>query len=309
MARKYFIKTPETPVRNFFLSLHRKEVPPFPDTVLLETQSGCNGFCVFCPYEEIKDSMPKGRMDDDLFERIVDELGRHKAKKVIPCFINEPLLDKMLLERLAHIRARTPSTEISLTTNASVLTGEKARRIIGNDLADEINISFQGISRETYERSMKGLSFARTMENVRTLLTLRGKRKRPRVTITSVETHVVEKELARAAGFWRALGTEFRSLRFETRSGDVDEGLVPHRRHLMPFPFCRRPFNTMVITFDGLVPICCVDYTRKTVLGDAKKTSLSEIWNGQKFLAVRKAFIEGRGATIAACRDCRIAEK
>lgn len=308
MARKYFIRKEGSPLRNLALSLVRKETPAFPDTVLLETSSGCNGICVFCPYESIRESLPKGRMDDALFTRIVDELAEHRVKKVIPCFINEPLLDPRLPDRLAAIREKCPGTVISLTTNASQLAGEKARRILEENLADELNISFQGLSRESYETSMRGLSFERTMENVTSFLSMRGKNPRPSVTVTTVETNIVQAELREARNFWNSLGADFRSLPFETRSGDVQDSLKRTDRELSTVRFCRRPFNTMVITFDGIVPICCVDYTRKTVLGNVNNDTIERIWNGPAFQDVRRKFLGRRSAEIPACRNCKVAE-
>jgi len=290
------------------LSLFRKETLDFPDTVLLETSSGCNGLCVFCLYEATRESLPNGRMDEALFTRIIDELAEHRVKKIIPCFINEPLLDPRLCDRLAAIRKKCPDTIISLTTNASHLTSEKAQRILEENLADEVNISFQGLSRESYEASMRGLSFERTLENVKSFLNMRGKNRRPVVTVTTVETSVVQAEFQKAPAFWKSLGAKFKSLPFETRSGDVRHSLKRTDRELSPVVFCPRPFNTLVVTFDGKVPICCADYTRKSILGDANTETFETIWNGLAFREVRRAFLEGRAGKIPACRNCKVAE-
>jgi len=308
MGRKFYIKKEGAWLTNLIDSVFKKKVPVFPETVLLETHSGCNGLCVFCPYEDIEKNLPKGRMEQGLFSRIVDELALFNAKKIIPCFINEPLLDSTLLGKLAYIREKTPKTAISLTTNASLLTEEKIRKILDENLADEINISFQGISKAAYERSMKGLSFDKTLKNVKTLLSLRGNGpKRPVVVITTVETNIVEAELNSARAFWEGMGADFKTLPFETRSGDVTERLRMSGKEVCQM-HCKRPFNTMVISFDGLVPICCVDYTRRVVLGDVNKESIHQIWNGGRFSEVRKKLTEGRAKEIPACRDCRMAQ-
>jgi MoaA/NifB/PqqE/SkfB family radical SAM enzyme len=308
MGRRYFIRKEDAPLRNLVLSLFRKETLDFPDTVLLETSSGCNGLCVFCLYEATRESLPNGRMDEALFTRIIDELAEHRVKKIIPCFINEPLLDPCLCDRLAAIRKKCSDTIISLTTNASHLTSEKAQRILEENLADEVNISFQGLSRESYEASMRGLSFERTLENVKSFLNMRGKNRRPVVTVTTVETNVVQAEFQKAPAFWKPLGAKFKSLPFETRSGDVRHSLKRTDRELSPVVFCPRPFNTLVVTFDGKVPICCADYTRKSILGDANTETFETIWNGPAFREVRRAFLEGRAGKIPACRNCEVAK-
>jgi len=308
MNRKYFIRREGAALGNLVRSLFRKKLPDFPDTVLLETSSGCNGLCVFCPYEAIRESLPKGRMEDALFVRVIDELAVHRVKKIIPCFINEPLVHPSLCDRLSHIRRKSPSTIISLTTNASLLRGKTARRILEENLADELNISFQGVSREIYEASMPGLSFDRTLENVKSFLEMRGRNARPIVTVTTVETVIVQPELQKAHAFWKSLGASFKTLPFETRSGEVRQSLAGRDRTLSPVGFCRRPFNTLVITFDGKVPICCVDYTRKCIVGDANTDTLESIWNGPAFQEVRRAFIEGTARSTPACSNCKVAK-
>lgn len=57
----------------------------------------------------------------------------------------------------------------------------------------------------------------------------------------------------------------------------MTEDLKKSDKKLSFVSFCRRPFNAMVITFDGIVPICCVNYTLKSVLGDVNKQSIFEI--------------------------------
>ncbi len=285
-----------------------KPVPDFPETVLLETSSGCNGLCVFCPYEEVKDSLPKGRMEEEVFQKVVDEIARFRPKSLIPCFLNEPLLDPHLIERLQYIRRHAPATRINLTTNGSLLTKEKIAVLVDGGLLHEINISFQGISKEVYETSMPGLNFERTKENVEHLIRYVQKqgKKEPEITVTMVHTQIVAPEVKKALDYWKGLGVKARVLDYENRSGETNDTIATDQ--MLPYDACKRPFNTAVITFDGKVVLCCVDYKRKMIMGDLHEESLHEIWEGAKFREVRRLFLSKRRDEIPACRDCRIAE-
>lgn len=286
----------------------KKPVPDFPETVLLETSSGCNGLCVFCPYQEVKDTFPKGRMQEEIFQQVVDEIARFRPKSLIPCFLNEPLLDPGLVERFKYIRCHAPETRINLMTNASLLTKGKVADLLDGDLLHEINISFQGISRKVYEASMPGLNYERTKENVEQLIRYveqQGK-KGPEITVTMVRTRIVAPEVKEALDHWKGLGVKARVLDYENRSGEIDDTIAT--KEMLPYDACKRPFNTAVITFDGKVVLCCVDYKRKMVMGDLHEESLYNIWNGMKFREVRRLFISKRRNEIPACRNCRIAE-
>ncbi len=247
-------------------------------------------------------------MEESIFQKVVKGLAGHKPKNLIPCFLNEPLLDPNLIERLRYIRKNAPATRINLTTNASLLTPDKAAILVDEGLLYEINISFQGISSEVYEQSMPGLSFDRTKKNVENLIDyVRNRRKRrPQITVTMVRTTLVEPEIKKALTYWEAKGVKARVLPYENRSGETDEEIAAG--NLIPYDACKRPFNTVVITFDGKVVLCCVDYKRKMVMGDLHDQSLYEIWNGKKFREVRRLFLEKRKASIPACRNCRISD-
>jgi len=292
----------------FFRRIFSKPLPAFPETILLETSSGCNGLCVFCPYEEVKDTLPKGRMDEDIFRKVVDEIARFRPKNLIPCFLNEPLLDSRLNERLQYIRRHAPKTRVNLTTNASLLTEDKITALVDGGILHEINISFQGISKRVYETSMPGLNFERTKENVEQLIRYVRKhgRKEPEITVTMVHTRIVAPELKEARDYWKRLGVKVRVLDYENRSGETDDTIAVEE--MLPYDACKRPFNTAVITFDGKVVLCCVDYKRKMVMGDLHEESLYDIWNGMKFREVRRLFLSKRRNQIPACRNCRIAE-
>jgi hypothetical protein len=53
---------------------------------------------------------------------------------------------------------------------------------------------------------------------------------------------------------------------------------------------CGKPYTTMTINYDGTVVLCCRDYDKHTVIGDANKESLTAIWYGDIYREVRARF-------------------
>jgi MoaA/NifB/PqqE/SkfB family radical SAM enzyme len=64
---------------------------------------------------------------------------------------------------------------------------------------------------------------------------------------------------------------------------------------------CSWPWTTAVLLCDGRVVCGCADPYGKRVLGDTRRTSLSEIWNGERIVALRTD-LNGGGSGF--CGDC-----
>ena len=307
MKRDYYLNSGGilSKIKGIFL----KEVPKFPQTILLETQSGCNARCIFCPYSEKRDKLPSGKMKDDLFEKIVQEFSIFTPKYIIPCFTNEPLLDKNLYDKLLYIKERSPKTKIKLTTNGSLLNEKLIEKLLKPNLLYEITVSFNGFRKETFEYFMRGLSFKQCFNNLLNLLNYvnKNKLKRPKIIVNMLQIASIKSEIDKAKSFWESKGAKVVLNPIENRGGSVKEKKdfsSNFKRNLK----CRRPFNTAVITFDGKMVLCCVDYERKVILGDLKNQSIYEVWNSPLLNEIRKKLLEGRLEDIPICRDCKIGE-
>jgi hypothetical protein len=75
-----------------------------------------------CPLadENYRKSIPQGRMPDSLFCKIIDECSQYDVKEISPEFLNEPLMDPLLEDRIKYIREKCPSTYISIMSNGSM---------------------------------------------------------------------------------------------------------------------------------------------------------------------------------------------
>jgi radical SAM protein with 4Fe4S-binding SPASM domain len=72
-----------------------------------------------------------------------------------------------------------------------------------------------------------------------------------------------------------------------------------HRKAVCPFPF-----YTLVIHSDLRVSVCCVDWNKKTVVGDLRKNSLAEIWNGSALHHIQRMHLERRRDELVGCKSC-----
>jgi MoaA/NifB/PqqE/SkfB family radical SAM enzyme len=310
---KYYLPDPRDGfVEALRKRLTRRPVPRFPRNIQIQTGTGCNADCIFCPYGSTYESQPKGVMSWDLFRRIVDETARYRVRRISPYLMNEPFADKHIFEKIAHINQANPRAKVVITSNGSYLTAPVVEKLLAlGEGVHELSLSVQGIDKDAYERTMRGkMSFERTMENVDHLIrTMRERRlKRPRLWITMVDTDIIDAR--KAVAYWKSRGVSSRYTRLENRGGNIADADSFSRSHQMQyFSACTRLFKQMYIMFNGDVVLCCTDYTRKHVLGNVRDRSLYEVWNGEEAVSARRRFLEGRFPELPLCGECRIDEE
>jgi pyruvate-formate lyase-activating enzyme len=311
LKSRYYVPSPEdsAPLR-LWKSATRRRVPTFPRTVQFETHSACNAACVFCPYASTIQSQPTGRMSDELFEKIVEEMARHRVRRISPYCNNEPFLDPRMVERLRTIHRRVPGAKIVLTTNGSRLDEATVDGLLEEDALHALYISFQGVEKEGYEATMRGsLVFEKTLANVERLIAkwkAAGGEARFKIVVTMVATNLIDTE--KAVAFWRARGVESKWTPLENRGGNVAvaDSLAPGRQPLKRYASCTRLFKQAYILWNGDMVLCCTDYTRKVLLGNVAETSIEQVWNAPRAVGIRRLFAEGHMDRIPLCRECTI---
>jgi MoaA/NifB/PqqE/SkfB family radical SAM enzyme len=295
--RRYYLPQSTGAIKGLYKRLVKKErpLPPFPKVIQIQTKSGCNARCVFCPNSLVGDRLTHGEMEWDLFTKISDEITRHSVTRISPYLMNEPLLDRNLGEKICYLTDRKrPETVIKINSNGALLDEEMGERLIESGL-NRINFSIHGIRKGTYESQMVGLKLEKVLKNIDAFLELKRRKgtNKPRVRITMVRTKAIEKELPNIMAYWKAreVRVNVRPLENRARKEITSTGLNP--KTWKPFSFCNRLFEQAYILYNGDVVLCCVDWERTTILGNLWEQSLEEIWNSPLFLKIRRRYLEG----------------
>jgi len=309
MPPKYFLLDDQT---SFVTRLkyrwvdHRKPVPTFPIHAQVETVSGCNANCIFCPNRKTALKVPIGeKMDPALFKKIVDELLDGGVQRLSPYLNNEPLLDDTLPERIAYITTRKQKGQYTkINSNGSLLTETMAKGLLDSGL-DRLNFSVHGIEPEPYERVM-GQKLDRVLRNIDRFLELKraGHYKKPRVRVSMLVTAILEPQLPRIREYWGARGVKINLNQLENRGGH--QGIVSNTIAAHPlerFDWCDRMFEQVFIAWTGQMILCCADWEQSTVMGDLRTDSIREIWNGRKYYALRRRFLDGKVKGML-CENC-----
>ncbi len=293
---------------------------PFPRLVQLQTINACNAACIMCPYPIFKDAFPRGRMDDQLFDKLITEIaGRGEVNVFVPMLQNEPMLDKQLFERIGRFKAMTNGRiKVELVTNGALLTEENVVRIAASGL-DLLDISLDAVGRDTFERVRVGLRYDVVMAGVERVIAAKIPGLDIFVRLVKVRDNVHEvKSFAR---HWRKRGIPVFVYTANNRVGalpEYDEKIrVPARQLPMGHRLGRRlarawlghcpaPFAAAAVLHNGDVLLCTHDWARKEVLGNLRTHTLAEVWNGDRMREIRHLISERRYAQLPACRDCSL---
>ena len=151
----------ENPTR-YFENVTTDDDAPEQDPVCLylETTNRCNLLCTTCPrtYEELE---PPADMSWELFTSIVDQIP-HLQRAVLHG-VGEPMLVKHLPRMVRYLKDR--GTYVLFNTNGTVLNERNGRALIAAGL-DELRVSFDAASAESY-RAIRGKNyFNRILQNV-----------------------------------------------------------------------------------------------------------------------------------------------
>jgi radical SAM protein with 4Fe4S-binding SPASM domain len=276
----------------------RQRLDHLPRVLCVEPTDGCNFACTSCPRPDGKAHLLDAA---DLAGWVDQQAAAFRAAPVWLHFSGESLLHPRLDELMRTLRER--GVRMMLSTNASRLDDRRGEMLLGSGL-DLLVFSLDAAVRETYERIRVGGDFDEVRGNVHRFLALRGSRPRP---ATQAQLVLSDQPLAEVLEFvhtWVAAGVDAVHLkRYSTRAGQLamPSGQTADDR---PVGRCLDPWLNVVIRADGSVVPCCADFAGRLVLGSLHTQTLTQIWNGERARALRRAHVEGGAALPAACRNC-----
>lgn len=282
-------------------------VASVPDHVQIQTITGCNANCIFCPNGKTRRNIPRGRrMDWDLYRSIVDQSIALGIRRYSVYLMNEPMLDRELPKRVAYVSARIKKPQyVKVTSHGGLLTERMARGLLDSGL-NKLKISVQSLNPKTY-RDIMGLELAKALRNIDRLLELKkqGGYKLPRLEIVMVDSIQTHNEIPNIRRYWQERDIKLYIEPVENRADqqNIRDSAIGARQ-LKAFSWCRRLMEQIYILYDGRMVQCCADWEQRSVMGDLTRESLADIWHGERYSDYRDRFAAGdvKGMICACCR-------
>lgn len=289
---------------------------PTPFFLYLDPTNVCNFHCKFCPTgnDELlkKVKRKKEHMSFPLFTKIIDDISKFQNKiKLLNLFCDgEPLCHPQFSEICRYTVNSRVAERVICRTNGSLLTPALSEKLIASGL-NEIGISIEGTTEEQYQEiSSTKIDFDQLLKNLKYLFEI--KNRKCRIYVKTIDFGLNEEGKKRFYHLFKPI-SDFCSIEHPMKwnnTGKLDltlgkyDGKTIDGMDDKPKKICPFPFISCVIKSNGTVCCCCVDWTNMTQIGDLRKESLLDIWNGQKLYEFRKMLLEHRSMNNAACRNC-----
>ena len=144
-----------------------------PSYVQIEPVGQCNLRCQMCAIPFRKDGPPYGPpafMDFDTFTRVVDEFT--DLKRLHLQGLGEPMMHPRFFDMVSYAAGK--GIRVTTNTNLTLLNERRAEKAVTCGL-QEIHISIDGATPETYERIRLRSRFDKVSRNVQTLLSAKDR--------------------------------------------------------------------------------------------------------------------------------------
>lgn len=240
-----------------------------PQLISIETINRCNGTCAFCSASKGNESRPFYRMEDDLFQKIIDELAEMNYSGYLSLYvINEPFMDTRIISFHKYAREKLPNATMLLYSNGLLLDIEKF-----NQIAPYVDIF-------TINNYCDNMKLHKNIEELYNYL-----KHNPSVH-EKMEIKI--------------------EIRYNNEVLTNRAGNAPNRqnekRKVIKEP-CVIPYSDMTIYSNGVVGLCCCDTKEVTNLGNLNTESIQSVWSGQKFREIREKMRYGRN-NMKFCESC-----
>jgi len=303
---------------SFHLAAMRKKniVWGYPYTLTIEPTNRCNLKCPECPSGNGEMVRPLGLMSMERFERILDEVCP-EAFYLQLFFQGEPFINNSLPDMIRY--AKTKRMYVSVSTNAHFLRMDVVERLLDSGL-DQLIVSIDGLTQESYERYRVGGSLNRVHEALELLTAARGNRgrsARTEITLQMLVTRDTEKQIPELHALASRHSASVALKTMQVYSIEGANTFLPenpkYRRYniidgeLLPKSGmrnrCVRLWERSVITWDGVVVPCCFDKNAEHALGSVERNSFHDIWQSEPYHDFRRRILGGR-RNIPMCRNC-----
>ncbi len=235
-------------------------------------------------------------MKMDLYRKIIDE-AKDYISLVILCISGESLLHPQFPQMIRYAKQRRIVTYLS--TNCTVLTPKLSEKILSSGL-DWINFSFDGCSKEIYEKVRVGGNFKKSLQNVIDFLKIKeklGAKTHAELQILIMDEKGEIDYQKNIDGFqekFKGLPLGYIQKRKPSTWGRFFEKTNKFNSRPLGKSFspCSYLWCSMSILQDGRVVACCSDFFGENVLGKFPDKPLKEIWNDKPMRLFRKAMIK-----------------
>ena len=288
----------------------------YPLTVNLELVNRCNLECVMC-HQGYRNDAEQSTLDENTLDKVFKDFKENQLPALM-LTISEPLLYKKIGKVLERAK-QSEVMDVILFTNGSLLDENRSKMIL-NSSVTRLFISLDAATQETYnnvrvpvaKRLLKENRLNYVESNIKNFIKMRNNlnKKLPLVRVSFVALKENLHEVESFKKKWENIvdSVEIQMERPPELFSKIEEGDFGkfNKKNIKKYE-CVKPWEDMAIYADGAVTPCCAFIARKIPIGNVKKNSIKELWNGEKMKIIREGL--SNNDPIKACQLCLENEK
>lgn len=318
--------------RNPLLIKLLQKLVPYPNYIEIETTTRCPLKCIMCEHTYWHE--PSINMDIERFKYLLDQFPR--LEWIGLTGIGESFMNKDFAAMLKLVKERNIMVELY---DPLIFTRKKDIELLVDLGIDQVYISLDAATKETYEKIRIGSNFDKVIENIKYLIRYKWLKETSfpnldfHFIISSLNMHEMQAYLdfvysvsphskilftvllhryKEIEGFFQKVPPKLIEA-IDKRAQEINMNISWNLnvRELKPPISCCTTWTMPFIFVTGEVIPCCSnneannrDFQKETSLGNVFEDSFSNIWWGKKYNELRKLITENKKPLV--CRDCCI---
>jgi MoaA/NifB/PqqE/SkfB family radical SAM enzyme len=247
-------------------------------------------------------------MDVNLAKKVLKECAAMGVSRVVLSRLGEPLLHPEItgIIRFAKVCG---IRNVSMVCNGMLLSEDKAREIIAAGL-DLISFSVDAAKKETFEQIRPGSNFDTVIGNIDRFIEIRNdlSREKPWVEINVCLMRENVEEVPLIMEKWRPL---------VDRVKVWPVAPLPQTKDQLIFSIlqggekkaCDILWTRLVVLSNGEATVCCGDTEGILSIGNARHSTVKELWNSDKIRRIRSVHFRGEFHELPLCNSCFFIDK
>lgn len=277
----------------------------FPAMIVVEITNVCNLECIHCPYSTI--SKEKGyspqHMSMETYTKIVDEVSTHPGSIFRLLCDGEPLCHPNFINMIKYAKNKNISP-VNFITNGLLLDCNMRKEILCSKI-EAVEISLDAINKETYDNIRKGSNFNTVINNVHEFIKLRDKMgSNTKIFVSIIQQPESENEYNSFIEYWTPKVDKVISRPLTSIGGliTIPKKAVKPSDHRWP---CPQLWRRLFINVEGFAEFCVEDWYNKTIVGNVKNSSITEIWQCDDYTKLRELHLAENFEAIPYCHKCQ----
>lgn len=284
-------------------------LPSFPEYIGVELTNACHLECKHCNYRYGLEhyTRPRGKISDELFYKVADEIASEGASIMIN-YDGEPLLHPNFLKYARYVSERQGIKNIWFNNSGTLFKKE---------VADELASFYRGTvffsvdgDREFHNNLRCGSDYDLVMGNLFYFLDSLEKKnnKNVKVGVSLCNVGHTAESRRRFLDYWKDKVHIVSMGEVNDKWGKIISEDIMHPFEVKERPVCEVAWSTMGVCWDGDIVVCSIYITRANsvihgIMGNVKERTLKEVWEDKPYETFRQWQIK-RDYSNTVCQGC-----